>query len=112
MPITINSIETLKAYLNGVMDRADHHAGNVEGVALALLGAVMWKSTDEVEVKQYDGRPANMLWFWVGSNRYALRYDHINEQIELRARTREGEVLAVFDDNTPYQQIITVFEGL
>lgn len=112
MAITLNSIDTLKSYLNGVMGRADHHAGNVEGVALALLGAVMWKSTGEIEVKQYDGRPANMLWFFVGSNRYAMRYDHSNEQIELRDRTRDGDVLARFDNNTSYQEIITVFERL
>jgi len=112
MAITLDSIDTLKTYLNGVMGRADHHAGNVEGVSLTLLGAVMWKSTGEIEVKQYDGRPANMLWFFVGNNRYAMRYDHAGEQIELRDRTREGEVLARFDNNTSYQEIITVFERL
>lgn len=44
MAISIDSIETLQTYLSGVMGRAGHHAGQVEGVALALLGAVVWRS--------------------------------------------------------------------
>jgi hypothetical protein len=83
MAITIDSIETLQEYLNGVLGRAEHHAGNVEGVSLALLGAVIWKSDSEIEVKQYDGRPANMIWFWVNGTRYLMKYNHSLGQIEL-----------------------------
>jgi hypothetical protein len=34
MAISISSIELLQTYLVGVLTRAEHHAGNVEGVAL------------------------------------------------------------------------------
>lgn len=34
MGISINSIDSLQTYLNGVLGRADHHAKNIEGVAL------------------------------------------------------------------------------
>lgn len=40
MAININSINTLQEYLRGVLGRANHHAGNVEGVSLILLGAL------------------------------------------------------------------------
>ena len=49
MAISINSLELLQTYLVGVLSRAEHHAFNVEGVALALAGAVIkricWKSS-------------------------------------------------------------------
>ncbi len=112
MAISINSIEILQTYLNGVMSRSEHHAGNVEGVSLTLLGAVMWRATDEIEVREYNGSPANMLWFYVGDNRYTLLYNHATEQIELRERTRNGGLIAEFDNSTYYQQIIQVFRGL
>ena len=93
MAISIDSIDTLQRYLNGVLDRADYHAGKVEGVSLALLGAIVWKSDKEIEVREYNGSPANMIWFWVDGNRYAMSYNHSTEQIELKERTHKGGVL-------------------
>jgi hypothetical protein len=112
MSIAIDSIEILQTYLNGVMERSGHHAENVEGVSLALLGAVMWKSTGEIEVKQYDGRPANILWFFVGENRYALVYNHVDQRIELRERVQGGTLIASFDNSSTYQQVIDIFSNL
>jgi hypothetical protein len=43
MPITANDIEVLHQYAEGVMNRADHHAGQVKGIALALLGGIIWR---------------------------------------------------------------------
>jgi len=112
MAISIDSIEILQSYLNGVLERAEHHAGNVEGVSLALLGAIIWKADREIEVRQYDGRPANILWFWIGNNKYAMTYNHSNEQIELRERTQNGGVINTFDNSTTYQEIINIFNEL
>jgi len=41
MPKKLTEIETRNAYLNGVMERADHHAHKVREVALALVGATI-----------------------------------------------------------------------
>lgn len=112
MAISINSIETLQTYLNGVLGRANHHAGNVEGVSLALLGAVIWRSTGEISVREYNGNPANMIWFFVGQNKYALTYNHSEETIELKDRTHTGKVLASFDNSSSYNDIIDVFTSL
>lgn len=112
MAISIVSIELLQTYLNGVMNRSEHHAGNVEGVSLTLLGAVMWRSTGEIEVREYNGRPANMMWFHVGENRFSLLYNHNTERIELRERTRTGGLIAEFDNSSTYADIISVFRGL
>lgn len=112
MPISINSIEILQTYLLGVLNRANHHAGAVEGVALALLGAIIWKSTKEIEVRKYNGKPANMIWFWVEENRYAMSYNHETEKIDLKEKTQNGHLIASFDNNTTYHEVIGVFKEL
>ncbi|MFL3663009.1 MAG: hypothetical protein ACJ04Q_03335 [Flavobacteriales bacterium] len=112
MAISIDSIQTLQTYLSGVMGRAEHHAGQVEGVALALLGAVVWRSTGEIAVREYAGNPANIIWFYVGSEKYALVYNHSTEKIELRERTQGGTTLAEFDNRTSYQEVISAFSAL
>ena len=112
MAITINSINSLQTYLNGVMNRSEHHAGNVEGVALALLGAVMWKADGEIEVREYNGRPANVIWFHISGNKYALTYNHSDETIDLRERTQSGSVIEQFSNATTYKQIIDAFSRL
>lgn len=95
MAISVNSIQILQDYLRGVLDRAGHHALNVEGVALALLGAMIWKSDGSIEVREYAGAPANMLWFWVNDNRYVLTYNHEAQTIELKNRSNTGTVCIV-----------------
>lgn len=112
MAISINSIESLQNYLNGVLNRANHHAGNVEGVSLALLGAVVWRANGEIAVREYNGRPANMIWFHVNNNKYLLTYNHENDEIELKERTNTGIVIATFDNTSTYREIITVFGSL
>lgn len=112
MALTINSIEALQTYLHGVLGRANHHAGNVEGVSLALLGAVIWRADGEISVREYAGRPANMIWFFVGENKYVLTYNHSTEEIELKDRTHTGSILASFDNSSTYQEIIDTFCNL
>jgi len=46
----LTEIETLNAYLNGVMERADHHAHKVREVALALVGAIIWKKDNDESI--------------------------------------------------------------
>ena len=85
------------------MERADDHAGQIEGVALALLGAVVWLSTGQISVREYAGNPANIIWFFVGKERYALVYNHQNFKIELRKRAQSGNTIAAFNNSTTYQ---------
>lgn len=112
MAISIDSIEGLQTYLNGVLGRANHHAENVEGVSLTLLGAVIWRSTGEISVREYNGVPANMIWFHINDNKYVLTYNHSDEAIELKDRTHTGNVLASFDNTTANSEIIEVFRKL
>lgn len=113
MPLSVADLETLESYLAGVMNRSEHHAERVGAIALALIGAVLWrKDPDPIEVRTYDGRPANILWVRIGGNRYALAYNHHEGCIELRERTQGGDVLARFDNDTPVIEVYRIFEHL
>jgi hypothetical protein len=113
MPLTVADLETLETYLDGVMNRSEHHAERVGAIALALIGAVLWrKDPTPIEVRTYDGRPANILWVQISGHRYALAYNHHEGRIELRDRTQGGEALFSFDNDTPVREVYRVFEQL
>ena len=111
MAILIDNLNILQQYLQGVLDRADHHAQMVEGISLTLIGAILWKSEiSNIEVRGYNGKPANMIWFKVGNNKYVLNYNHSTNQIDLKEN--KGQIKASFDNSTTYQQVIDVFKNL
>jgi hypothetical protein len=113
MPVKVETSELLKDYFNGVLERADHHAKGVQEIALALMGAVIWKSEGDIEVKAVkDGGMGNILWFHTPSNKYAMYYNHSTVSIELRNRTMNGETLHVFNNSTPISEIFELFKSL
>jgi len=99
VPITANDVDVLHQYAEGVMSRADHHAGQVKGIALALLGGIIWRGEPgSIEIKQYAGGLANVLWVNIGGKRYAFAYNHGTAKIEIRDRTQSGTMLHSFDN--------------
>lgn len=95
------------------MQRADHHAGQVKGVALALLGGIIWRGDPgSIEVRQYAGSPANVLWVTIGGKRYAFVYSHMTGEIEIRDRTQTGAALHSFSNSTPLATVEHVFSTL
>ncbi len=113
MPITAQDVSILHSYAEGVMDRADHHAGKVKGAALAILGAIISRGDPgSIRIRQYDGAPANMLWVSIRGNVYVIKYDHGAEQIQICDRTQTGAVLHRLDDTIPVSSIETIFRAL
>jgi len=113
MSLTVSDLETLETYLSGVMDRSEHHADSVGAIALALIGAVLWRKDPEpIEVRTYNGQTANILWVQIAGQRYALAYNHHEGCIELRERTQTGDVLFRFDNNTPVTEVYRIFGQL
>jgi hypothetical protein len=113
MAITAKDVEELHIYAEGVMGRADHHAGNVKGIALALLGGIIWRGEpDSIRIRRFAGSPANMLWVNVGANTYVFAYNHATEKIEIRDRTQTGSVLHSFDDNNSPADVEAAFRTL
>lgn len=113
MPQQVTDIDVLKNYLRGVMDRADHHAQNINEVALAVAGGVIWRKDDEpLEVMVREGEMKNVLWFKVGGTRYALSYNHDTQEIELRQGTTQGNVIGSFSNATTNNQVRQIFSSL
>lgn len=112
MALTIQSLNTLKDYIDGVMARADHHANGVNEIVLALIGGVVWRSTDEVVVKQYNGASANILWMKVNDKTYCFTYNHSIDSVEVKDRTMNGKVIYTFNNLTPISEIKQFFASL
>jgi hypothetical protein len=111
MAITLDTIDIIHEYINRVMEKSNHHAQNVDGIALSLMGAVVWKSKD-IKVREYNGKTGNILWFEVNGNRYAFRYEHTPQRIELLKDSLTGNLLHTFDNNSTLSQVINVFNTL
>lgn len=113
MPSSINYIEILKGYIAGVIERAEHHANNVENVVLAIAGAIIWrKDSEPIKVLTREGEMKNVIWLKINENQYAFSYNHDDEQIEIRKNTTHGAVLHSFDNSTPIDEIKTFFKEL
>lgn len=113
MAITAKDVEELHTYAEGVMGRADHHAGQVKGIALALLGGIIWRGEpDSIRIRHFSGTPANMLWVTISSKVYVFAYNHETQKIEIRDRTQNGTVLHSFDDTNSAADIEAAFRAL
>jgi hypothetical protein len=113
MAVTAHDVQTLHDYAIGVMNRADHHAGQVKAIALALLGGIIWRAEPgTIEIKQYDGDLANVLWFVVNGRRYAVAYNHQKAVIEIRDRTQSGSALNAFSNATPITDVEDIFRRM
>jgi hypothetical protein len=112
MPQAIASVDVLQQYIQGVMARAEHHANNVDEVALAIAGAVVWRKEGEIEVMTREGDMKNVLWVRIGGTRYALSYNHEGPCIEVRERNTQGRVLAVFTNANTAGEVKQFFADL
>jgi hypothetical protein len=112
MALTIKTLTVLNEYINGVMSRADHHGQNVNEIVLTLAGAVIWRATQDIEVRTYNEETANILWLTINEHRYALAYNHKIGEIEIRDRNQNGTVLATFNNSISATKVKEIFAGL
>lgn len=114
MALTVVEIEELRAYLYGVMNRANRHTEKANEIALALVGAILWRKNDEepIRVMIPDNDTTSALWVRIGRKRYAFSYNNKTGQIEMREGSIQGPALHTFTNDTPLTSIRTIFEGL
>jgi hypothetical protein len=113
MPQVITDVDVLQEYISGVMKRAGHHANNVDEVALAIAGAVVWRKDGDLRVMAHAGDMKNVLWVRINGQRYALSYNHAGGgTIEVRRGSTQGAVLASFNNTTPLADVKRFFESL
>jgi hypothetical protein len=113
MPIEINAVQVLQAYVRSVIGKAEHHANDVEEIVLAVAGAVLWRNdSDKLEVRSHKGEMANMLWIQVNGRRYAISYNHKAGSIDVKQENVLGKVLASFSNATPVSDVKDFFGSL
>jgi hypothetical protein len=113
MMTEVNDVVALKSYLEAAIGRAKTHPGNVDGVILALTGAIVWKKdADPIEPMGSEGDTKNVLWVKFNGIRYAFSYNHTARTVELRKDSTDGAVLYSFSNATPYADIISAFDTL
>jgi hypothetical protein len=113
MPVAINDVEALKGYIEGVMNRAGHHAKELEGIALTLVGAIVWRKDQEpILVRPYGEGLGNVLTVSIGGRPYVFRYEHRTREIEMRHESLSGEVAHAFSGSTSVLEIARIFREL
>ncbi|RYD62601.1 MAG: hypothetical protein EOP84_34440 [Verrucomicrobiaceae bacterium] len=113
MPTSVADIDRLQEYLDGVMTRADHHANNVSEIALAIIGAIIWrKDVAPIQVMDHNGKLKNALWVFIGGTKYVFSYHHDEGAIQIREGTLRGNVLHSLTNNTTAAELRSIFEGL
>lgn len=114
MALAVTGVDELREYLCGVMARADHHAGNVKEIALALAGAILWRKDDDkpIKVMAHAGETKNVLWVHIGGQRYAFSYNHTTGEIEMREGNTQGPTLHSFTNATPLSSVMAIFKAL
>ena len=114
MGIALRSVDDLQAHLLSVFERSDHHAGEVNEVLLAITGGILWRKNpgDHVRVNEREGAGGNIIWFRIGSQRYAVLYSHRSRRIELMQGGRHGPLIHAFTNATPLAEVMQVFSTL
>lgn len=114
MALTAKSVADLQQYFEGVVKRAEHHAIDVSEVIYPLLGLIILHldQNSDIEVREYNGIPTNMLWVHIRSTRYAFRYDHNNDYIEIRKDAATGQVLHTINNAKSVKDLIKIFKSL
>ncbi len=112
MAVKVDTVEILKKYFSGVTDRANHHAPNVREIIYSLLGIIILKKDKgtDIEVRGSDNNSTgNILWVTINQMRYALRYEHSNDTIEVRKNSYNGDVILKINNQTQISDILKIF---
>ena len=112
MAIKVETVDILKKYFEGVTKRANHHAPNVKEVIYGLLGVIVLKKDigTHIEVRgNNDDKTGNILWVTINSIKYAFRYEHSDDSIEIRKSTYKGPLVLKIDNSTTLKQVIDCF---
>ena len=115
----INDLETLRAYLSGMMEGRPgdphpriQHAANVRGTVLAIVGGLAWRADPgSIHCRDRSGRMANVVWATIGGYPYCFAYNH-EGHVEIRDRNERGAALHTFDNTTPVSTIWETFAHL
>ena len=109
----ITEIDEFQKYLKGVLNRANHHAQDVDKIILSLAGAIVWaKDSVPIEVLVQGGKTGNVLWIYIHNIKYAFSYNHESNEIEMRKDSTQGKTIFTFSNKTEVSDIVNFFNSL
>ena len=111
MPKKIEFITELRDYFNGVMERAEHHAYDVNEIAFVLLAAVVWKA-DDFKVLERMGEAKNVAWMEINDKKYYFTYNHNTGKIDLHENNHLGPVIRQFCNTDSINDVKSFFNSL
>lgn len=115
MPVTVSDVTALQAYMRAVVAAAKHHAKNVEGIVLALAGAVIARKDDDAPLEVHSGKGGGLgqaITVTIKKERYAFSYDHENGCIQMKRGSFQGPVIHRFTDDMPVSEVARIFKDL
>lgn len=114
MVVKVKTVSKLKKYFSGVTERSEDHGPNVDKVIYPLLGFVVLHMDEdaEFEVRGSEGAIGNILWILINKTRYAFRYEHKDDTIEIRKDSYRGDLVAKIDNNTTIPKLKQIFKSL
>lgn len=114
MAVRVNQVEELKSYFFGVVKRSEHHAPGVSDVIYPLLGLIVLNMDEnsDIQVRGSEGATGNILWFTKSGQRYAFRYEHADDTIELRRDSFKGQLLQKINNSVSIVDLKNLFETL
>ena len=114
MAVRVNEVDVLKDYFFGVVARSEHHAPNVSEIIYPLLGLIVLRMDEQsdIQVRGSEGATGNMLWFTTNKQRYAFRYEHSDDTIEIRKGSFKGHLVAKVSNATTTNELKQIFKKL
>jgi hypothetical protein len=114
MPLQANDLETLQGFVQGAMARAQLGAQQVRGIALAVLGGIIWRvEPGTIKIQYHEGHLANaLLWSSISEHSYACTYNGDTGELEMRDGGARGPVLHTFTNATPITDVERFFSTL
>ena len=111
MPVKVDTVQILKSYFSKVVERAEHHAPNVNEILYTLLGVIILKmdNNSRIEVRGTENdATGNILWVVIQGKRYALRYEHAaGGSVEIREGSYNGNIVISVTNATPVSAILS-----
>lgn len=112
MATTISTINILQEYLNGVLERADHHANNVNEIALAIAGGIIWKTSRDVKVMTRNGEMKNVLWLQTKDKNICFVFNHVTGNIDIRDNGIQGSIIISFNNSNTVKDVKDFFKTI
>jgi len=112
MATTIATINILQEYLNGVLERADHHANNVNEIALVIAGGIIWKTSKDLKVMTRNGEMKNVLWLQTKDNLICFVFNHVTGNINVRDNGIQGKTIVSFNNTNSLKDVKDFFKTL